>query len=109
MTHGFAYKTAEQDTNKSDLFLATSDTVKETFAGVAVKGSEFIDAFRLLPKRTTVLLFLDTCGSGAIDSDALKATLQHDPDFASRVFILAASMQDESAYSARFSQILASL
>jgi hypothetical protein len=109
LTHGFSYKTPDPRTNKNEIFLASSDTYKSNYIGRAIRGSEFIDAFRNMPRRATVLFFLDSCGSGAIDGDNLQQILQHDPDFASRMLILASAMSNESAYSARFTRMLADL
>jgi hypothetical protein len=116
LTHGFAYKTPERDANKSELFLATSDTCATVSAtcpksliGSTIRGGEFIEAFRDMPRRATVFFFIDSCGSGAIDSENLQKTLTHENDFASRLMILASAMSDESAYSARFTKTLTNI
>jgi hypothetical protein len=62
-----------------------------------------------MSKRAMVFLFLDSCGSGAIDGDNLQQLLTHEPDFATRLMILASAMRDESAFRARFSQTLLSI
>ncbi len=109
LTHGFAFKTPDNAANKRELFLATSDTFRNKFVGKAIRGQEFIEAFKNMPPRATAFLFLDSCGSGSIDGDNLKTELEQDPEFASRVMILAAANSDESAYSARFTKTLTNI
>jgi hypothetical protein len=105
LTHGFA-DLFGANANKSEIFLATSDTYKDHIPGKAIRGGDFIDAFQNMPPKATVFLFLDTCGSGAIDNENLRKLLQSDPEFASRVMILAAANSDELAYGARFTKTL---
>jgi hypothetical protein len=109
LTHGFPDKTPEANTNKTDLYIATSGSTKDDYYANSISGAEFIDTFRNMHKRATVFLFLDTCGSGAISGDALRNTLLHEPEFASRLMILAAAMPNESAYSARFTKALVNI
>ena len=106
LTHGFADLGPDARTNQSEIYLATSDTYKDIIPGRAIRGGDFVDAFHFMPKRATVFLFLDTCGSGAIDNEYLRRLLQNEPDFASRVLIIAAANSDELAYRARFTNTL---
>jgi hypothetical protein len=91
---------------QSEFYVATSDTYKDDIPGHAIRGGDFIDAFHDMRPRATVFLFLDTCGSGAIDNEQLQRDLQSQPDFASRVLIIAAANADELAYRARFTRTL---
>ncbi len=91
---------------QSEFYVATSDTHKDDIPGNAIRGGDLIDAFHDMPPRATVFLFLDTCGSGAIDNEQLQRDLQSQPDFASRVLIIAAANADELAYRARFTKTL---
>ena len=107
LTHGFADKTPPVAGGQSELFLATADTHAEKYLGKAIPGSDFIAAFKRMSPRATIFLFIDSCGSGAIDSTNLGATeLTLDPRFASRIMIVAAANADESAYGARFTNTL---
>jgi hypothetical protein len=106
LTHGFADQGPDAQSNQSEIYLATSDTHKDAIPGKAIRGGDFVDAFQFMPKRGTVFLFLDTCGSGAIDNEHLRRLLQSEPDFASRVLIIAAANSDELAYRARFTKAL---
>jgi hypothetical protein len=106
LTHGFADQGPDASANQSELYLATSDTYKDVIPGKAIRGGDFVSAFHDMPPRATVFLFLDTCGSGAIDNEQLQKDLQSQPDFASRVLIIAAANSDELAYRARFTRTL---
>jgi hypothetical protein len=98
LTHGFV---APGNRNQKQIFLATSDTDPGSYAGTAVRGDEFLSAFKLMPNRSVVFLFLDACGAGAIDGDGLQRDLRYDPELAARIMILAASQADQLAYRAR--------
>lgn len=106
LTHGFPNKSPDPSSFKNEIFLATSDTDPTNYYGKAIRGAELIEAFRDIPKRAVVFLFLDSCGAGAIDGDNLQKILQHEPEFSSRLMILAASMPNEDAYRARFTKAL---
>ena len=106
LTHGFAHKYPDRARNMSELFLAASDTYKEQFWGTAIRGSELWEAFHDTTGSSTIFLFLDSCGSGAFDNDSLKAVLREDPEFASRLLVLASAMPEQSAYQSEFTNAL---
>jgi hypothetical protein len=106
LTHGVGYQYSGSTIFKNELFLASSDTKPEDYFGVAIRGSELIDAFQRLPQGSSVFLFLDTCGSGSIDNSGISQLLQIDSVSATRMMILAASMAEESAFTARFTRAL---
>jgi len=109
LTHGFAIRNPDPSAFNNEIFLATSDTDPADFYGKAIRGSELIEAFRKMPKRPVIFLFVDSCGAGAIDGDNLQKTLQHEPEFSSRLMILAGSMPNQDAYRARFTKALVKL
>ncbi|HWW16045.1 MAG TPA: hypothetical protein VN310_15395 [Candidatus Dormibacteraeota bacterium] len=106
LTHGFAVNNPDRSSFKHEIFLATSETDSKNFYGKSIRGAELIEAFQNLPKRSIMFLFLDSCGSGAIDGENLQKTLTLQPDFATRLMILASALRDQSAFRARFSQTL---
>jgi hypothetical protein len=106
LTHGIGYQYSGSTIFKNELFLATSDTKSDDYFGIAIRGSELIDAFQRLAKGSSAFLFLDTCGSGSIDNSGISQLLQADSVSATRMMILAASMAEESAFRARFTSAL---
>jgi hypothetical protein len=107
LTHGIGYRYAASTQFKNELFLATSDTNSDDYFGVAVRGSELVDAFERLSRGSSAILFLDTCGSGSIYNTGIAALLATADS--TRMMILAAAMPDESAYRARFTKALLSI
>jgi hypothetical protein len=107
LTHGIGYQYAASTQFKNELFLATSDTNSDDYFGVALRGSELVDAFERLNRGSSAFLFLDTCGSGSIYNTGIAALLATADS--TRMMILAAAMPDESAYRARFTKALLSI
>lgn len=106
LTHGIGYQYSGATIFKNELFLASSDTKSEDFFGVAIRGSELIDAFQRLTRGSSVFLFLDTCGSGSIQNSGISQLLEGDRLIGTRMMILAASLSEESAFRARFTNTL---
>lgn len=106
LTHGIGYQYAGSTIFKNELFLASSDTKSDDYFGVAIRGSELIDAFQRLSKGSSVFLFLDTCGSGSLDNSGISRLLEADRLAATRMMILAASMSEQSAFRGRFTRTL---
>jgi hypothetical protein len=106
LTHGFPNPGTDKKVNDSDIYLATSNTYESKPASHAIRGMELLEAIGHTAKRNTYFLFIDSCGSGAINGDMLQNTLRYNPDLASRLMILTAAMPDEKAYRARFTEAL---
>jgi hypothetical protein len=106
LTHGFPSPRSDKKNHESEIYLAASNTFKKDPEGNAISGAELIAAFKRMPKKRGIFLFIDSCGSGAIDSDAVQETLKATSDLGSRVLILTSSMEDQLSYRARFTEAL---
>jgi hypothetical protein len=106
LTHGFA---DSSDPKRKPLFLATSDTSFAHPSHKSLRGDELLTAFKDLPPQSLLFLFVDACGSGAINSDALQMELNQNHNLAARVMILASSQPDEKSYGARLTRSLVRL
>jgi hypothetical protein len=106
ITHGLPRTGNDEKTNDSEIYLAASNTLRDRPTRNSISGIDLIMAIKDAPKRNTFFLFIDACGSGAIDGDQLEEVLQADRDLASRLMILASSSPDEKSYRARFTEAL---
>ena len=106
LTHGFPNPGNNEDSNDSEIYLAASNTSEDRPTRNSITGMQLVEAIKHAPKRNAFFLFIDACGSGAIDGDELEQVLQSDRDLASRLMILASSAPDEKSYRARFTQAL---
>lgn len=117
MSHGESVKFGN-DLLKNDLELITSDTStsdevndakgERQFTSILF-GSELMSWLERSPKRSTILIFLDTChaGSAASLSTALKASLQQ--QFGLQYSVIGSSLSQDKSYSALFTKELIAL
>lgn len=109
LSHGIADNHPNPNFNQ-DLLIATSETDKSTHTKALSVAKNLVPAFAGLDTPgSIVLLFLDTCYSGAAEGLNLQTMAAAGENYGLRMMIMASSLSEAQSYRATFSEALLDL